>query len=46
MEQDYDKIIEQRAQHVFDVMSTRVSSDEVALIRKAFELARKAHASQ
>lgn len=46
MEQDYDKIIEQRAQHVFDVMSTRVSSDEVALIRKAFELARKAHAPQ
>lgn len=46
MEQDYDKIIEQRAQHVFDVMSTRVSSDEVALIRKAFKLARKAHAPQ
>jgi len=27
MEQDYDKLIEQRSQHVFDVMSRRVSAD-------------------
>lgn len=46
MEQDYDKIIEQRAQHVFDVMSERVSSNELSQIRKAFELARRAHALQ
>lgn len=46
MEQDYDKLIEQRSQHVFDVMSRRVSADELKLMQKAFEFARKAHSWQ
>ncbi|MCM1369138.1 MAG: HD domain-containing protein [Candidatus Amulumruptor caecigallinarius] len=46
MEKDYDRIIEERAQHVFDSMSKRVSDHELNSIKRAFELAREAHARQ
>lgn len=46
MQNDYNRIIEERAAHVFDVMAKRVSAEEMARIRAAFELAREAHAPQ
>ncbi|MCM1448928.1 MAG: HD domain-containing protein [Clostridiales bacterium] len=46
MEKNYDNIIQERAVHVFQFMSTRVMPDELSLIMEAFELARKAHAHQ
>ncbi len=46
MQNDYSEIIEERAAHVFDVMAKRVSAEEMARIRAAFELAREAHAPQ
>lgn len=46
MQNDYTQIIQQRADHVFDVMARRVSADDTQRIRAAFELAREAHAPQ
>lgn len=46
MQNDYNEIIEARAAHVFDVMAKRVSAEDMARIRAAFELAREAHAPQ
>ena len=46
MEKNYDIIIQELAGHVFDVMRQRVSADELARIKDAFELAREAHATQ
>lgn len=46
MEKNYNTIIEERANHVFDIMAQRVSAQELAKIRAAFELAREAHAPQ
>lgn len=46
IEKNYDKIIEERAQHVFDVMRQRVSDEDMVRIHQAFELAREAHAPQ
>ncbi len=46
MEKNYDKIIQERADHVFEVMARRVSAEELAQIKAAFELAREAHAPQ
>lgn len=46
MDLNFDNIISERAQHVFDVMSGRVSAEDLDSIRSAFELARIAHASQ
>lgn len=46
MQEDYDKIIRERAEHVFKVMAGRVSNEDMERIRAAFELAREAHASQ
>ena len=46
MQTDYDKIIQARAEHVFDVMAKRVTAKEIALIRDAFALASEAHAAQ
>ncbi len=46
MEQDYDKIIAEKAQHVFDVMATRCTPEEMAKLHEAFELAREAHREQ
>lgn len=46
MQKDYNKIIEERVGHVFDVMAERVSEEDLNRIKKAFELAREAHAPQ
>lgn len=46
MQEDYDRIIQERAEHVFKVMAGRVSAEDMERIRAAFELARKAHAPQ
>lgn len=46
MEQDYDKIIDERADHVFEVMKPRVSDTDLNRLKDAFEFARMAHASQ
>ncbi len=46
MQQNYDKIIEQRAERVFSIMKLRVASGDLDRLRAAFNLARKAHASQ
>lgn len=43
---DYDKIIAERAEHVFDVMAGRVSPNDLVRIKKAFEFAKEAHAAQ
>ena len=40
MQTNFDSIIEQRANHVFDVMKQRVSADELSMIKDAFEFAR------
>lgn len=42
----YNRIIDERAEHVFEVMSQRVTLEDVKRIRAAFDLARSAHASQ
>ncbi|MDE6370429.1 MAG: HD domain-containing protein, partial [Duncaniella sp.] len=43
---DYDKIIDERAEEVFEAMKPRVTPEEMERLHQAFELARKAHASQ
>ena len=42
----YDKIIQERAQHVFDVMARRVTDDDMERLKDAFSFARHAHAAQ
>lgn len=46
MDMDYDKIIEERAQRVIDVMTPRTADADILRLRDAFELAREAHAPQ
>lgn len=46
MTPDYDKIIEERAEKVFQAMAPRVSDKEMTMLRDAFEFARKAHEGQ
>lgn len=46
MEKDYKKIIEERAQAVFDTIRPRVNDKDMSRIKDAFELARAAHAEQ
>lgn len=46
MQEDYDRIIQERADRVFKVMAGRVSDEDMERIRAAFGLAREAHASQ
>lgn len=46
MQNDYNRIIQERADHVFEVMARRVSAEDMQRIRAAFELAREAHAPQ
>ena len=46
MTTDYDQIIQQRAERVFEIMSRRVSDDELQRLRAAFDLAREAHSQQ
>jgi len=43
---DYDRIIEERAQHVFDVMAPTTNVEDMCRLKQAFELARQAHAQQ
>ena len=44
--QNYNKMIQEKAQIVFMEMEKRVSAEDMARIRAAFELAREAHAEQ
>lgn len=46
MQADYDSIIKERADHVFKVMSKRVSGKDMQRIHSAFELALEAHSGQ
>lgn len=46
MSVDFENTITERAQHVFDIMSKRVSAEELNRIKEAFALAREAHAPQ
>lgn len=46
MQNDYNRIIQERADHVFEVMAKRVSTEDIQRIHAAFELAREAHAPQ
>ncbi len=44
--EEYNKEIQKRANHVFEVMAKRVSPQELDKIKEAFELAKIAHAPQ
>lgn len=46
MQNDYNRIIQERADHVFEVMAKRVSAEDMERIHAAFELAREAHSPQ
>lgn len=46
MDKNYDNIILERANHVFEVMAQRVSDENLTRIKAAFELALEAHAPQ
>lgn len=46
MSTDYSEIITRDANHVFEVMASRVSAADIQRIRDSFELALKAHESQ
>ena len=46
MTQNYDMMIQEKAERVFSVMGKRVSAQDVERIRAAFELAKTAHADQ
>lgn len=45
-EKDFDQLIESNASKVFDVMSRRVTEEELQRIKDAFLLAKEAHAPQ
>ena len=44
--QNYDKMIQEKAERVFSVMGKRVSQEDVTRIKEAFEFAKMAHADQ
>ncbi|MDE6007213.1 MAG: HD domain-containing protein [Muribaculaceae bacterium] len=46
MESPYNIVIDERANHVFDVMAPKVSPEDLDKIKEAFLFARKAHANQ
>ncbi|MDE6692224.1 MAG: HD domain-containing protein, partial [Muribaculaceae bacterium] len=46
MQPDYNRLIQQRANHVFEVMARRVSAEDMTRLHAAFDLAREAHAPQ
>ena len=46
MEVDYESVIRERAEHVFEVMKPRTADQDLLRLRDAFELAREAHAPQ
>lgn len=43
---DYNDVIKQRAEHVFDVMKPRVTEEDLERIKKSFEFANLAHSKQ
>ncbi|MCH5214630.1 MAG: bifunctional (p)ppGpp synthetase/guanosine-3',5'-bis(diphosphate) 3'-pyrophosphohydrolase [Muribaculaceae bacterium] len=43
---DYERIINDRAQRVFDTMEPRTSAEDMERLKAAFELAKEAHAPQ
>lgn len=43
---DYGKLIQERADHVFEIMEGRVSAEDMSRIHAAYQLAREAHAEQ
>lgn len=43
---DYDRLVQERAKHVFDLMASRTSEKDMARLRDAFEFAREAHSKQ
>lgn len=43
---DYDKIVKERARHVFDVMRSRASDEDMERLQSAFEFALEAHSKQ
>lgn len=43
---DYDRIVKERAQHVFNVMQTRSSASDMQRLKAAFEFAKEAHSKQ
>ncbi|MDE6811763.1 MAG: HD domain-containing protein [Muribaculaceae bacterium] len=43
---DYDQIVNERADHVFNVMRTRCSEEDMKRLKEAFEFARRAHSRQ
>ncbi len=45
-EDEYEQIVAERSKHVFDVMSRRVSNNDINRLRKAFEFAKEAHKLQ
>lgn len=45
-DQAYYSDIEQSAQRVFDVMSPRITEEEMSLLKKSYEFAREAHKDQ
>ena len=46
MMQNYDMMIQKKAERVFSVMGKRVSQEDVTRIKEAFEFAKMAHADQ
>jgi len=46
MNQDYQAEIEQAVQQVYEVLTSRVSEEELALVHHAYEFAREAHKDQ
>lgn len=46
MDSDYDRIITEKADHVFSVMAPRTAEADLLRLRDAFALAREAHAPQ
>ncbi|MBD5369973.1 MAG: bifunctional (p)ppGpp synthetase/guanosine-3',5'-bis(diphosphate) 3'-pyrophosphohydrolase [Bacteroides sp.] len=45
-EKKYDRIVEERAHRVFDMMRARTSPEDMVRLRQAFEFARDAHSTQ
>ncbi len=45
MEKDYEKMIEERANHLFEIMAQHVSDEELSLIKEAVKLVRVAFAA-
>ncbi|MDE6206574.1 MAG: HD domain-containing protein [Muribaculaceae bacterium] len=46
MEQDYDRIINERAEALFALMAPQIDENDMLRLRDAFALAREAHAAQ